>query len=230
MDSEVKSVSVCDKFEMGLIIAILLVIAGVEMNPGPFSMQELEQIVETMKPAIKAANEVQTKEIQNQILSVTTLESKYKEQCSTQYNEMKSEVQQLKQSNRELQDMFQFQGALLRKNNILIHGIQENENENTAAVVHDICTDLHVDLNDESITEAFRIGRKKGQRPILCKLNSFSKKKEILDKKISLGSNQFSIYHDLSKVDRDNKKLLKPNRDEAIQRNQRHILEVRRSL
>ncbi|KAF4531525.1 hypothetical protein B566_EDAN019253, partial [Ephemera danica] len=210
-----------DKFELGMIIAILLVISGVEINPGPFTEKELKQLVDAIQPAITLANQEQTEQIRKEVSNIKVLVQNYEKKCTEQNTELKNEVLQLKESNKELQDMVHTQAAILRKNNILIHGIKENDNEDTPTVVHDICADLNVQLADGVVTEAFRVGRNKGQRPILCKLNSFAKKKEILDKNRSRGSNQFSIYHDLTKTDRANKKLLKPYRDQAVQRNQR---------
>jgi hypothetical protein len=211
------SMSASVQFEFGLIVAILLVIAGVEINPGPFTMGELKQIVDALQPTLVEANKQQTEVLQRELLDVKALVNDYKERCESQYKEMKDELQNLRDSNRELQDKVNNQEAILRKNNILIHGVAECDNEDTVAVVNDICSTLNVQINQGTITEAIRLGRNKGKRPILCKLNAFTKKKEIMDKNRARGTNQFSIYHDMSKQDREYKKLLKPYRDYAVQ-------------
>jgi uncharacterized membrane-anchored protein YhcB (DUF1043 family) len=213
------STSASENFEFGLIVAILLIIAGVEINPGPFTLSELQQIVDAMQPTITEANRQQTEVLQRELLDVKTMVNEYKQQCVSQHNDMKKELQQLRDSNRDLTEKVNMQESILRKNNIIIHGITETENENTEDVVYNVCSDLSVNIRDGMITEAVRMGRNKGKRPILCKFNTFAKKKEIMDKNRSRGSNQFSIYHDLSKNDRDHKKLLKPYRDYAVQHN-----------
>jgi hypothetical protein len=48
-----------------------------------------------------------------------------------------------------------------------------------------------------------------------------------MDKNRARGTNQFSIYHDMSKQDREYKKLLKPYRDYALQR--KHKAHIRGS-
>jgi hypothetical protein len=219
-----KSVCAHVQFELGLIVAILLVIAGVEINPGPFTMEELKQIVDAMQPTLAEANRQQTEVLQRELVDVKTMVSDYKENCAAQYNEMKTELQNLRESNRELQEKVSMHESILRKNNILIHGVVERDNEDTINVVTDICSNLQVQINHGTVTEAIRLGRNKGNRPILCKLNSFSKKKEIMDKNRSRGANQYAIYHDLSKHDREYKKLLKPYRDYAVRlQNKAHI-------
>jgi hypothetical protein len=212
-----KSVCASAQFELGLIIAILLVIAGVEMNPGPFTMGELKQIVDALQPTLTESNRQQTEVLQRELWDVKAMVNDYKERCDSQYKEMKDEMQALRDTNQELQDKVNMQESIPRKNNILIHGVAEGEHEDTVALVTDICTTLNVQTGQGTITEAIRIGRNKGKRPILCKLNAYAKKKEIMDKNRARGQNQFSIYHDMSKLDRDYKKLLKPYRDYAIQ-------------
>jgi hypothetical protein len=174
------TVSASVQFEFGLIVAILLIIAGVEINPGPFTMGELKQIVDALQPTLVEANKQQTEILQRELLDVKTMVNDYKERCDSQYKVMKDELQHLRDSNRELQDKVNTQEAILRKNNILIHGVAECENEDTVAVVSDICSTLNVQTNQGTIAEAIRLGRNKGKRPILCKLNAFTKKKKKL--------------------------------------------------
>jgi uncharacterized membrane-anchored protein YhcB (DUF1043 family) len=218
------TVCVSVHFEFGLIVAILLIIAGVEINPGPFTMEELQQIVDAMQPTLAEANRQQTEILQRELVDVKSMVNDYKENCSAQYKEMKTEIHNLQKSNRELQEKINMHETIFRKNNILIHGIAEGENEDTIQVVSDICSDLNVQVNHGIITEAIRLGRNKGKRPILCKLSSFAKKKEIMDNNRARGNHQLAIYHDLSKHDRDFKKLLKPFRDYALRlQNKAHV-------
>ncbi|KAF4532489.1 hypothetical protein B566_EDAN003065, partial [Ephemera danica] len=192
---------------------------GVELNPGPLSETDITLIVDALQPKLDTVATKQKHTLETELSKIRITIKEYKEECKSQYKEMQEEITTLKEANRELLDMVNTQESLLRKNNILIHGIDENDKLSAEQVVRNICSDLHVDLSSDSITEVFRIGRNKGKRPIVCKFTSFNKKKEIMDKNRALQSNQYYINHDLSKQHRDAKKYLKPYRDHAMKNN-----------
>lgn len=124
---------------------------------------------------------------------------------ASQNNELKSQVAALRKENKYLRDALDIQEAKSRKNNVIIFGLEENEsNESPTETVIEICKSMNVELKSETITDAFRIGRNKGSRPIVCKVASFGKKCEIMRK--SKTQNSFKILNDLTKKERRDRK------------------------
>jgi polyhydroxyalkanoate synthesis regulator phasin len=212
------------QYEFGLIIGILLIIAGLEMNPGPLTSEDIKQIVAALQPQFDEVNRKQSETIQQELSNVRHTMDEFKTCCTSQYKELKGEIQDLKERNSELQDIVTNHESIARKNNIVIHGIQEQDTISAEQVVKSICGELRVDISEENISEAFRIGRNKGKRPIVCKLNSFKKKKEIMEKSRAYKETEYYISHDLSKAEREAKQKLKMYREYAIRQNLRaHI-------
>jgi hypothetical protein len=207
------------QYELGLIIGILLIIAGVELNPGPLTSDDIKQIVAALQPQFDEVNKKQSELIQQELSNVRHTMDEFKTCCTSQYKEMKEEIANLKERNEELLDMVNTHENAVRKNNIIIHGVEEKDTISAEQVVTSICAELGVTVNNENIAEAFRIGRNKGKRPIVCKLNTFKKKKEIIDKSRGMTSTPYYITHDLSKQEREAKQKLRKYREYAISQN-----------
>ena len=77
-----------------------------------------------------------------------------------------------------------------RRNNILIFGIEEYPHEtyfDTLKITEDIFkTKVKVEIADWHIEKVHRLGRSRGDRPILVSFTSFSKKIEVLQAKRNL--------------------------------------------
>jgi hypothetical protein len=70
-----------------------------------------------------------------------------------------------------------------RKNNIIIFGLQERGDESYLEtmdmVVKFLCDKMRVEISRENIAYVTRLGRRRGERPILIKLTTFFKKLEV---------------------------------------------------
>ena len=105
----------------------------------------------------------------------------------------------------------------LRKNNIIIFGVEEHENlENQRQADLKLCSDLFKLMLDDSakstlIKRMIRIGRKKEgiNRPILMQFTEYSTKNLFMESLFKLKNSKFeklSISHDMTKQDRATQK------------------------
>jgi hypothetical protein len=174
--------------------------------------------MQVMLDAIKASNadlakEI-TKEIKADIDNVRRVLDQYESRCQNQYKEVKNDISMLRDENVELRKKIEAQEIGKRKNNLIIFDIIEHDNEKTERVVRELCSELNVTLGPDGVMEAYRLGRNKGSRPILLKLTSFEKKKDILYQN-KLQNKKFAIMPDLTQNERENRKELKPYQDKA---------------
>jgi hypothetical protein len=118
------------------------------------------------------------------------------------------DINTLKAENQELREFIEVQESKSRKNNIVIFGIEKSDNNETSAenTVRHICNELDVEI-ENCITDAYRIGREKGKRPIICQISSYNKKVELMKKNRING--QYAMLNDLTKKERREKKELK---------------------
>lgn len=109
--------------------------------------------------------------------------------------QLKVEIQTLNKKINNLDNMY-------RKNNIIIHGIKETENNYTDLfkIMSEIFSKLEIRVESYDINKMHRIGRKNtGKiRPILVSLTTFNKKIEILKCKKNMPSNTY-VTEDFSK-------------------------------
>ena len=137
-----------------------------------------------------------------------------------QITKLQVQLTQVQSENIKLLQTIDILESKSRKNNVIIFGVDEQENgESPVTTVENICQTLDVDINQGTISDAYRVGRNKGKRPIVCTVSSFRKKTEIMQKNKSNG--QFAILHDLTKKERREKKELKKHLDDARSRGHR---------
>lgn len=107
------------------------------------------------------------------------------------------------------------QERLLKKNNIVLYGVEEGEGKESFEVLEEKVISMFreiivVNINLSDINYIRRIGRKNGNqfRPIVVSLVSFRKKMEILTNKRKLKGHNIFINADLIKKDREERKQL----------------------
>ena len=136
---------------------------------------------------------------------------------TAQVTELQVKLTQVQSENKKLLQSIDILESKRRKNNVIIFGVDEQDNgESPGTTVENICEQLDVDISPGMISDAYRVGRNKGKRPIVCTVSSFRKKTEIMQKNKAKG--QFAILHDLTKKERREKKELKGRLDEARSR------------
>lgn len=140
------------------------------------------------------------------------------------------EIKDIKEDNVKLKEQVAKQEERLeklereiRRKNIVVKGITDNENESEAETAEKIYTVLHkigpnIDMKVD-IDEIRRIGnyKKEGKRPILVKLTKDSMRSTILNTK-NLKGTEIWIDEDYPKNIQEERKLLIPQMKEARQR------------
>ena len=98
--------------------------------------------------------------------------------------EMQKEVQNLHERQRVAEDRLDETEQYSRRNSVRIHGIPEDDDENTDNIVIKLCDQIGADVFADSLDRSHRVGRKGDyNRPILCKFTSHKFKLALLTKK-----------------------------------------------
>lgn len=192
--------SMLKMFSFGVIIAALLVISGVEVNPGPTSLDDLYKKLEEMD-----------KKITN-ISSVTNNLSVQLQVVVNELSVVKKENEELKKQlaiNCELLDKLENQS---RRNNLIFSNIGNRNavefwEESEQRVIEFVTKQLNVDLNSEHIERAHRLGRGPNA-PIIVKFSAFKKKNEILKNAFRAKGTRVVISEDFSANVRETRKQL----------------------
>jgi uncharacterized tellurite resistance protein B-like protein len=199
---------------LGLVIAVLLVIGGVEVNPGPQVEQgKIDQILAYVKnqekesKVIKQMVELHKQEMAEMRKSTDALGLKF-DRVSEIVTEIMNDYGQVKQAIKEWEKCYQQTEEKLRhldeerrKNNIIIFGLQERGDESyletLEMVVKFLGDKMGVEISKENIDYLTRLGRRRGERPILIKFTTFFKKLEIWRNKRNLTGTKIRVDEDL---------------------------------
>jgi len=88
-----------------------------------------------------------------------------------------------------------------RRNNVRIFGVQENDNEDTNAIVEKVASKMNVSLPDSAIDRSHRIGSKGAfPRPIIVKFTSYAYRSEVFFNKKRLKGTKITVREDLTKT------------------------------
>jgi hypothetical protein len=102
----------------------------------------------------------------------------------TEYKQNEHAVKKWEEKKHMVADKLVRVEDLQRKNNILIFGLEEEGNENyfdkTEAVAKFFKDTMRLEMPERSTDFTTRLGRRKGQRPILVKFTSFAMKLKML--------------------------------------------------
>lgn len=150
------------------------------------------------------------KEVTDQIREEFT--AKFSE-ITTKLQNAESTIITLKEENKELIKQQKQLSREIKRNNIVIFGIEELENEDLYTITKQfIKTNLNIDITNCEINHIYRFG---ASRSIVVKLISFHRKLEILKNGYLLKETEYSITSDLIKEDREEQKLLRKYHKEA---------------
>ena len=132
---------------------------------------------------------------------------------------LRSELVQLRSENKTLEDKILRQEAYSRRENILIHGIEEKANESCKAIVGNLTSDLK--LGPFPLQRCHRIGKQrtesKGPRPIIARFLQYTDKVELMKKKNELRKKNIRLSDDNPKEINDRRLKLKPVLETAKQ-------------
>lgn len=183
------------------VLAFLLIIGGVEVNPGPTLDDVYSLVMEskvTMEGNFKEINEKISKvekglserlaEHEKKIISLEEENAKLKE------NLQKLELKQDDLENRS------------RRDNLIFYGIKEEDTEGVES--WDECRNKVLEVirgtmglenvREEDIARAHRLGHRRGKRPIIAKFNHFGVKEKVLSSRKNLKNSNIFINEDYS--------------------------------
>lgn len=150
-----------------------------------------------------------------------------KNELKTQISEIKNEfnsiiyqdqekIATLESRNKELQEAIIQLQRRTRKNNIVVFGIKEDQQNIVEQVTTTLNNTLEIEILISDISDAYKIGKNNTEdKPIIVELISYQKKLHILKNAYKLKGKNISIANDLCWEDRENKKILIKHLKEA---------------
>lgn len=144
---------------------------------------------------------VVTKKVVESLQNTIDFNGEKLSELETQLKICKAENVTLKKDLEEkLDELEQYQ----RRNNIRIYGLEERAGENTDQLVLKVAADIGADISLSDIDRSHRLGAprmstgNRKPRPIICKLVSYAKRREIFTKKRQLRGTGITIREDLT--------------------------------
>lgn len=186
------------------VIAVILVIGGVEMNPGPVSNDEIADVLSGMRDSI-------TNELKSINLNITNLGHEIKEA-----REHRTDL-----DNRliHLADKVDYIENQSRRNNIVFYGIEERDGweswEVSERLVLEVLQMMDISIGNMEIDRAHRVGKRKGRRPIVARFAFFKRREEILRGGRKLHNTGLAVSEDFSDRVRYVRFQLKPHLEKA---------------
>lgn len=168
----------------------------------------------------------QNKEITQQNNEIKNDISLIREKLSTQENLITKVIKEnsdLKVKNDELERKISLLEKQIRENNLLFFNFEEDSDVPLLELVGDFLNKtIGVKLDSRDVVNIYRIGKSQNssgkRRPILLKLNSHFKKKEILFNATRFKGTGIGVSEDLSEEDRKRRKLVYQNYKDAKKR------------
>lgn len=172
------------------------------------------------------------KELQKDVRKSNAEFKLYREQL----NEAKNRIDNLERNQVDIIKQLNDNGSLFKRltntygrNNLVIFNIEETSNETTAELLQIVLqlfsSKLNINIEARDIDNIFWMGRVKGMRPILLKLQSFLQKVEILKVSKKLKGTNIVISNDFSEEVRKIRKKLIPFLMKA--RDEKHLAYLR---
>jgi hypothetical protein len=216
------------------VLTALLVIGGVEKNPGPDGKNDASQAsspaltLELLADLIRSTaaetsvnlNESintckkETLDAVNVLRADLLTATKKLNIVEKELDNANKRINVLEDSNAELTKKVMQLESSSRKNNIIVFGVPENLDVNetyntTLDIVLKLFNDkLGSDCSSADLNSIYRIGKVRGKRPILVSFVQFSKKISVMSNSSKLKGSEFSMSDDLIPQARAERKLI----------------------
>ncbi|XP_069677366.1 uncharacterized protein [Periplaneta americana] len=176
---------------IGLVLAVLLAISGVESNPGPNIHKKLCRRSRTRSLTDAVVN--MREEMREFYFKFDTM--------ADDIDYMKNSFFYMEEKITTQDHLNQILDVQSRRNNLVFHGIPEAEKETEEdierLVYNVIVEEIGVSLEAWSIGKAYRVGRHQECRPIIVQFLRNSKKMEVLKKGRKLANAKIRVREDL---------------------------------
>ena len=216
-------------FAYGLVVCLLLVIGCVETHPGPASQKSDISEMKEILYSVRDLNQSLVAEIKHLTGTVTQLLGRI-ESVEKNLVEVNHELDNLYDRTKYLEDKLDDLENRSRRQNVVLHGVDEEENETWDCTEEKVMKVLHENLGlqvDRSqIERAHRTGvrRMNGTRPIICKFLSDKIKESVLNNCKKLQGTQIFIVQDYShRIRMERQKLKRYMLDERSKGNHAYI-------
>ncbi|CAG9759742.1 unnamed protein product [Ceutorhynchus assimilis] len=167
------------------------------------------RIEESNRKVIEEANSKQTKVIRDYIQQeISEVKEDFEKAITQSENKLQAKYEELNKKHTQLQKQ-------LKKNNIVIWGVQPPKENLPEFIINKLKTLLQINITVSEIDNAFTFGQEENRKHILVKSTSFLKKKEILANGKKLKGTGISISEDLTKEEREESKILRKHLKEA---------------
>lgn len=147
----------------------------------------------------------------------------FKEELTTKLKEANEKIQKLENTNKELLKQIEYNERAIKKNNLIIFGLEEEEDENILnKVLTFFAEKLSInDITKSDINAVHRFGRENHlkTKPVVVKLLSLHRKTEIFRNCHRLKNSGYSIANDLTALEQENQKILRKHLKESREKN-----------
>ncbi|XP_049275858.1 uncharacterized protein LOC119406243 [Rhipicephalus sanguineus] len=201
---------VCDCFS---IVGLLLSLSGdVELNPGPITDAVCKEMLQNQKEILSKLTAVQEKQnsfetkildMQNRLLVIETKVQSLDE-TRNRLATLETIVAECRDKSSSLLDQVDDLENRSRRNNLIIRGVAEDENEKEETLLKKVNDEIFsstLKVNITSIERIHRIGKKNSgkTRPVILRLADYRDKMKVLQRCSRLKDTDYSISEDFSK-------------------------------
>ena len=202
-----------------IIVAMMLVFAGVEVNPGPVESEEFKLLVNQMK------------------IMQERIDKRFDEASKQRYQEewldLKREVNDIRKDMKGVKKDLKRIDAVerdIRSRNVVIYGMDTNYEENKYDTMYRLMelfsNQMNMRIHEDSIDNCFWLGRRKGRRPLLVKFTRGITREEVLERTRLLKGLRVWIERDFDFSTRKTRSELLPYMWEARKNGKRAILKM----
>lgn len=198
--------------KVAVFLAFLLLIGGVEPNPGPSaSIDDLYALMQESKDKMEKG----FKEVNERMAGMEKGLTEKLEKQEQKISKLEEENACLRESLRQIEDKQDDLENRSRRNNLIFYGVPEQENtpetweECGRKILNIILNDMKVTgITERDVERAHRMGGQFGKRPIIVKFMHFGVKEKVLFARKNLKGTNIFINEDFSKKIRQERAVL----------------------
>lgn len=154
--------------------------------------------------------------------NITVKLEEFKNELTSKLREANERIEILEHTNKDLMKQIEYNERELKKNNIIIFGLEEEQGENIYEKVLKFFDEkLEKKILKSEINAAHRFGRENPSRPkpVVVKFVSYYRKAEIFHNCQILKNSGYSIANDLTLTERQNQKVLRNHLKQSKEQN-----------
>ncbi|XP_077492653.1 uncharacterized protein LOC144103827 [Amblyomma americanum] len=195
------------------IVGLLLKLSGdVEENPGPDTMEMIQQVIASQTEILSKLSEIQENQTSSEarILDMQSRLSAIEQKLQT-FDESRDRLSKLETFAERCEIEMTTVSRKLdelenrsRRNNLIVRGVKEEESESEEDLLQKVNNDIFDKIlkqRVDTIERIHRLGKREPgrDRPIIIKLTDFRDKMKIMSNCFNLKGTQFSVNEDFSK-------------------------------